>query len=183
MALWVGLTNSCEKEKQKAKEKRKDIPVWMTSLVAQTVKHLSTMWETWVQSLGREVPWRKKWQPTPVLLPRKSHGQRSLVSMGSQRVRHDWATSLHFTCLNAEPSREGDKKNVINSKALTVSCRSFSQSLVVLSKLKRNLNQGIALICYIRRIQQRQQLFQNRQSICPPPKPEDKEWIGKSPGN
>ena len=27
-----------------------------TSLVAQTVKHLPTMWETWVQSLGREDP-------------------------------------------------------------------------------------------------------------------------------
>ena len=24
--------------------------------------------------------WRRKWQPTPVLLPEKSHGQRSLVS-------------------------------------------------------------------------------------------------------
>ena len=23
--------------------------------------------------------WRRKWQPTPVLLPGKSHGQRSLV--------------------------------------------------------------------------------------------------------
>ena len=48
-------------------------------LVAQTVKHLSTMWETWVQSLGQEVPWRRKREPTPVLLPRKSHGRRSLV--------------------------------------------------------------------------------------------------------
>ena len=28
-------------------------PVW-TSLMAQTVKRLPTMWETWVQSLGRE---------------------------------------------------------------------------------------------------------------------------------
>ena len=27
----------------------------------------------------RKIPWRKKWQPTPVLLPRKSHGRRSLV--------------------------------------------------------------------------------------------------------
>ena len=27
----------------------------------------------------RNIPWRRKWQPTPVLLPRKSHGQRSLV--------------------------------------------------------------------------------------------------------
>ena len=31
-----------------------------TSLVAQTVKHLSTMWETWVQSLAREDPLEKK---------------------------------------------------------------------------------------------------------------------------
>ena len=36
-----------------------------TSLVAQTVKRLSTMQETWVRSLGWEVPWRRKWQPTP----------------------------------------------------------------------------------------------------------------------
>ena len=45
-----------------------------TSLVAQMVKCLSTMWETLVQSLGREDPWRRKWQSTPVLLPGKSHG-------------------------------------------------------------------------------------------------------------
>ena len=30
-------------------------PIW-TSLVAQTVKHLPAMWETWVQSLGWEDP-------------------------------------------------------------------------------------------------------------------------------
>ena len=34
--------------------------------------------------------WRRQWQPIPVLLPGKSHGQRSLV----WRVGHDWATSL-----------------------------------------------------------------------------------------
>ena len=40
-----------------------------------------------------KIPWRRKWQPTPVSLPGKSHGQRSLASyssMGSQRVQHDW---------------------------------------------------------------------------------------------
>ena len=42
------------------------------------------MRETWVRSLGQEVPWRRKRHPTAVLLPRKSHGWRSLVSMGSQ---------------------------------------------------------------------------------------------------
>ena len=36
--------------------------------------------------------WRRKWQPTPVLLPGESRGQRSLAGhspQGSQRVGHD----------------------------------------------------------------------------------------------
>ena len=47
--------------------------------MAQMVKRLPTMWEIWVRSLIRKMLWRRKWQPTPVLLPGKSHGQRSLV--------------------------------------------------------------------------------------------------------
>ena len=37
--------------------------------------------------------WTKQWQPTPVLLPSKSHGWRSLVgcSPWGRRVRHDWS--------------------------------------------------------------------------------------------
>jgi len=27
----------------------------------------------------RKIPWRRKWQPTPVFLPREFHGQRSLA--------------------------------------------------------------------------------------------------------
>jgi len=30
-----------------------------------------------------KVLWRRKWQPTPVFLPRKSHGQRSLAGYSS----------------------------------------------------------------------------------------------------
>ena len=36
--------------------------------------------------------WRRQWQPSPVLLPGKSHGRRSLV--GSLGVGHDWVPSL-----------------------------------------------------------------------------------------
>ena len=32
----------------------------IVSLVAQTVKHLPAMWETWLRSLGREDPLKKK---------------------------------------------------------------------------------------------------------------------------
>ena len=48
-------------------------------MVAQLVMHLPTMWETWVQDLSQEDPLEKEWQPTPVSLPGKSHGQRNLV--------------------------------------------------------------------------------------------------------
>ena len=38
-----------------------------------------------------KMPWRRKWQPTPVLLPGKSHGQWSLEGYSTQgcRVGHD----------------------------------------------------------------------------------------------
>ena len=47
--------------------------------MAQLVKNLLAMQETQVQSLGGEIPWRRKWQHTPVFLLGKSHEQRSLV--------------------------------------------------------------------------------------------------------
>ena len=40
------------------------------------------------------MPWRRKWQPTPVFLTGKSHGQRRLAgysSWGCKNVRHDLA--------------------------------------------------------------------------------------------
>ena len=44
-----------------------------------------------------KIPWRREWQPAPVFLPVESHGQipmdGRLPLMGSQRVRHDWATN------------------------------------------------------------------------------------------
>ena len=39
---------------------------------------------TRVQSLGEEDPLEKEWQPTPVSLPGKSHGQRSLAGYSAQ---------------------------------------------------------------------------------------------------
>ena len=42
-----------------------------------------------------KIPYRRKWQPTPVFLPGKPHGQEepgTLQSMGSWRVGHDLAT-------------------------------------------------------------------------------------------
>ena len=68
------------------------------------------------------MPWRRKWQPTPVLLPRKSHGCRSPVgysAWGHKRVGHNWATLLSLThriwmdpqvaqTVNSPPCNSGD---------------------------------------------------------------------------
>ena len=65
------------------------------SLVAQRVKNLPAMWETWVPSLSLEDPWRRKSLPTSLFLPGKFHGQRRLVAAVhavSRRVRHNWTT-------------------------------------------------------------------------------------------
>ena len=44
----------------------------------------------------RKIPWRRKWQPIPVFLPKKFHGQSGLVNYspwGCKRVRYDLAVS------------------------------------------------------------------------------------------
>ena len=41
-----------------------------------------------------KIPWRRKWQPTPVFLPGKflwTEQPGVLWSIGLQRVRHDWS--------------------------------------------------------------------------------------------
>ena len=44
------------------------------SLVAQLVKNLPTVWQTWNRSLGWEDPWRMERLPTPVFWPGEFHG-------------------------------------------------------------------------------------------------------------
>ena len=52
---------------------------------------MQEMQEMQVPSLGWELPWRGKWQPTPVFLPGQSHGQRSLV--GCSPNGHKWPST------------------------------------------------------------------------------------------
>ena len=60
--------------------------------MAHMVKNLPAIQETQVQSLGREDPLEKEWQPTPVFLPGKSHAQRGLLGcrpLCHKKVRHN----------------------------------------------------------------------------------------------
>ena len=75
--------------------------LYRTPLVAQMVKRLPTMWErpgfnSWV----RKILWRRKWHRTPVLLPGKSHGRRSMIGYSPRGHKEsDTTERLYFTSL------------------------------------------------------------------------------------
>ena len=59
----------------------------------QCRRHKRCGFDPWVG----KIPWRRKWHPTPVLLPGKSHGQRSLVGYSPWgREELDTTERLHF---------------------------------------------------------------------------------------
>ena len=69
---------------------------YWASLMAQTVKNLPAMQETWVQSLGQEDPLEKGMATHSSILSWRipwTEGPGGLQSMQSQRVRHDSVTS------------------------------------------------------------------------------------------
>ena len=73
--------------------KRGKTTIWGASQVVLVVKNLLPVQETYemrVWSLNREEPWRRAWQPAPVV-PGESQGQRSLAGYGpwGRRVGHE----------------------------------------------------------------------------------------------
>ena len=59
--------------------------------MAQLVKNVPVMWETWVQSLDWEDPLEKRKATHSSILAWRS--PQTVKSLGSQRVGHDWETS------------------------------------------------------------------------------------------
>ena len=65
---------------------RVDLSSW-ASLMAQQVKNplqCRRCRRYWFGPWVGNIPWRRKWWPTPILLPEKTHGQRSLAGYSSQ---------------------------------------------------------------------------------------------------
>ena len=54
-------------------------------------RHKRSGFDPWI----RKIPWRRKWQPTPVFLPGKSYGQRSLVGYSPGGAHKKWDATEH----------------------------------------------------------------------------------------
>ena len=61
------------------------------------VKNLPAMQEMQVLFLGGEDPWRREWQPIPVFMPGKFHGQRSLAGYSPQGQESDRTEQLSLS--------------------------------------------------------------------------------------
>ena len=60
---------------------------------AENTRSMQKTQDRWVG----KIPWRRKWQPTPVFLPGKCQKPGRLQFMGSQRVGHNWAIEHSWT--------------------------------------------------------------------------------------
>ena len=58
----------------------------------------------------RKIPWRRKWQPTPVFLPGESHGQGSLAGDGPWGCKdgHDWTRTHNIFRNGCKYKAEGE---------------------------------------------------------------------------
>ena len=92
-AFWCHVGVSCSE----ANKDEVNTQLW-ASLVAQVVKQCGRPgFDSWVG----KIPWRRKWQPTPVFLPGKFHGWRSLVGYSPWgRKELDTTEWLHFHILS-----------------------------------------------------------------------------------
>ena len=55
------------------------------------------MWRPGFNPWVGKIPWRRKWQPTPVFLPGESHGRRRLVGYSPRGCKElDTTERLHF---------------------------------------------------------------------------------------
>ena len=90
--------------------------------------------------------WRRQWQPTPVLLPGKSHGQRSLVDCSPWGLEEsDMTERLHFhfslSCIgegNGNPLQCSCLENLRDGGAWWAAVYGVAQSRTRLKRLSSN---------------------------------------------
>ena len=86
------------------------------------------MQETGFDPWVGKIPWRRKWQPSPVFLPGKSHGQRSLAGYSPWSCKElDMTNKLTHTHTEGFPSGASGKELPCQSRRHETWVRSLGQ--------------------------------------------------------
>ena len=65
----------------------------------------------------RKIPCRRKWQPTPVILPQKSHGQRSMGGAGWGGAGYSqWGRRVRHNRVSEQSTHEGSWKGLLGAE-------------------------------------------------------------------
>ena len=119
-----------------------------TSLVAQMLKRLPAMWETWVRSLGQEDPLEKEMANHSSTLAWKipcTEEPCRLQFMWLQRARHDWATSLTHS-LSANKINNYNRRKKKQNKKSKRNCRTSQNTRIVNIFLESLLSASFPLL-------------------------------------
>ena len=114
-------------------------------------------------NLPKEVNQRRQWHPTPVLLPGKSHGRKSLVGCGLWgRSESDTTKQLHFhfslLCIgegNGNPLQCSCLENPRDGGAWWASVSGVAQSRTRLKRLSSSSKEvnSMSQSCFLKKLQ------------------------------
>ena len=120
--------------------------------------------------------WRRQWHPTPVLLPGKSHGRRSLVGCSPWgRYKSDTTEQLHFHFLlaglgdgNGNPLQCSCLENPRDGEAWWSAVCGVAQSPTPLKRRSSSRSGIVAVQYYINYVQQMCVCAQSCPILCDP---------------
>ena len=88
----------------------------------------------WEDPWVGKIPWRRKWQPTPIaletLLPGKSHGQRRLEGYSPRgRKKSDTMEQLHFHFQERPIQKLNESETLISQLIVVLLLRSLYENV------------------------------------------------------
>ena len=142
------------------------LPLTSFVIISELQKHSVSQWSPWPNSKSNSIVdyfmWRRQWYPSSVLLPGKSHGQRSLISCSPCSLQELGTTErLHFhfslSCIgegNGNPLQCSCLENPRDGGAWWAAVSGVAQSRTWLTRLsssssyfQRLLHRSSLLLC------------------------------------